>query len=134
MNESEFRSKLDEIVEVASKLLIHSQHLEIQIEDLRSQVKRLDERLSYKERILVGWNEIGKYLGCTSRWALEMHRRNFDPLPTAKQCNVVVAHATALDAWKERQKDYRRCNISFDDDERSAKPRLVAREPSSTPS
>lgn len=140
MNESEFLDKLDEIGMVASRLLAHSERLERQVESLREQVLKLDERLAYRERVLTGWKEIATYLGFRNGLEVcrQMARREFDPLPVVKQFGVILAHATALDAWKERQKDYRRSNFDPSDSEsvpgERPKPRLVVRESDETPS
>lgn len=134
------QDKLDEIVGIASQLLARSVRLEALVEDLRVQVRKLDERLTYKEKVLVGWNEISLHLGYQgSTQARALSRRNFDPLPVVRQGNSIIAHATALDAWKERQKDFARSGLTFDESgslvpDGRMKVRLVPRETGETPS
>jgi hypothetical protein len=140
MNESQFQDKLDEIAGIASQLLARSVRLESQVAELQSQVRKLDERLTYKEKILVGWKDIAAYLGYRDvARARALNARAFDPLPAVKQNGNMVAHATALDAWKERQKDFQRSGFTFDDDgalvpDGRMKSKIVPRETGETPS
>ncbi len=139
MNE-ELLARIDELVAMSSRLLARSERLEMQVESLQSQVEKLDKRLAYRETVVVGWQAIANRVGFDDADAARRAgKRNFDPLPAVKQHHTFVAHATALDAWKERQKDYRRSGLTFDAEgnlipDRRMKPRLVPRETGETPS
>jgi hypothetical protein len=67
-------------------------------------VRELVERVTYREKILVGWKEIGAYLGVHEQSAHNMGREEVDPLPYDHDFGGhVFAMATALDAWKMRR-------------------------------
>jgi hypothetical protein len=121
MNGIELLAKIDELVAIATKTQAETVALRGQVERLQSDVARLNERLTYRERILVGWKEISQYVGLSPDHARIQSGLDFDPLPVRKEGANVVARATALDAWKERRIDYRR-------------PKLVPRESTEDPS
>lgn len=67
-------------------------------------VRELNERLTYREKILVGWKEIGQYLGMHAQSVYELGHAEVDPIPHRKDHRgCVIAEATALDAWKMRR-------------------------------
>lgn len=67
-------------------------------------VRELNERLTYREKILVGWKEIAEYLGLHQQSAYELGREPVDPIPVEmNHKGNIVAQATALDAWKMRR-------------------------------
>jgi hypothetical protein len=121
MNEIELLAKIEELLAIAKESNARSVVLEKQVKQLQSDVVRLNERLTYRERILVGWKEISQYVGLSTDHAKVQGNLDFDPLPVRKEGANVVARATALDAWKERRIDYRR-------------PKLVLRESTEDPS
>lgn len=136
----EIVTKMNEILAMAKAHRAESARLRSKVEELQAQVKKLDERLTYKEKILVGWKDIATYLGYRDVARVRaLNARLFDPLPAVKQGSNMIAHATALDAWKERQKDFQRSGLTFDDDgllvpDDRMKSRLVPRETGETPS
>lgn len=139
MNESGFMAKMDEVLAFAKACHAESVELRTQVESLQAQVKKLNERLTYREEILVGWKKIGDRVGLDPETLRRLSQRNFDRLPVVKRHHVIVAHATALDAWLMRQQDFQRDGLSFDNDgnlvqDRRMKPRLVPRETGETPS
>jgi hypothetical protein len=121
MNEIELLAKIEELLAIAKESNARSVALEKQVKQLQTDVARLNERLTYRERILVGWKEIGKHVDLSPDHARIQSGLDFDPLPVRKEGANVVARATALDAWKERRIDYRR-------------PKLVPRESTEDPS
>jgi hypothetical protein len=75
-----------------------------QNERLLKLVVDLNERLTYRERVLVGWKEIAEYLGVFPTTAMQWSKEAVDPLPhDHEHRGNVVARATALDAYKVRR-------------------------------
>lgn len=73
-------------------------------ERLVASIAEMNERLTYREKILVGWKEIAAYLGIQENSACNMGHEEFDPLPFEYDLGGnVIAQATALDAWKQRR-------------------------------
>lgn len=73
-------------------------------ERLAAGLAELNERMTYREKILVGWKEIAAYLGMVEQSAYNLGREPVDPIPFRRDHRgCVIAEATALDAWKQRR-------------------------------
>lgn len=74
------------------------------IEDLERKIALLDERLTYREKVLVGWKQIADYLGVDATRTIFVYKNDpDDPLPVQYHfTGNVVALASALDAWRQR--------------------------------
>lgn len=108
MNESELMAKLDEAVSLVKRLHAETIELKSNVEELHRKVDKLDERLTYREKVLVGWKEIADYIDTTTKSAQAWADESFDPLPVHKREGRVFALATALDAYAERRKTIRK--------------------------
>lgn len=114
MNADEFNEKLDAILEFAKRTHGESIDLREKVESLQRTVDDLRERMTYRERVLVGWEEIAAYMGFgATTYARKLAKDNVDPLPVMRQGSGVVALATALDAYKERRKFHKRVVARF---------------------
>ncbi len=79
-------------------------HLLARVEHAIKLMVDLNERMTYRERVLVGWKEIAAYLGVFPNTAMAWAKEDFDPLPIEHDHQGhVVARATALDAYKVRR-------------------------------
>jgi hypothetical protein len=105
MNESELQAKVDELLALVKSTHARSIVLEQQVVSLKADVAKLNERLTYREKVLVGWKEIATYLGFSQFWAQHL-MNGTDPLPISREGKSVVARASALDAWKSRHADH----------------------------
>jgi hypothetical protein len=83
------------------------QALLAQVGELRAFV---EQKLSERERVLVGWKEIAAYVGRSVRHAQRMAdvRIYVDPLPCRRDGGFVVAYASQIEAWKARTSMARR--------------------------
>jgi predicted nuclease with TOPRIM domain len=129
MNGEELMAKMNEILAVAESIRSETVELRAQVESLRSKVDKidarlsyrekaadslrtkldkLDERLAYREKVLVGWKEIAEYIDMNIRSAQFLADESFDPLPVLKEGSRVFAMATALDAYRARQRATRK--------------------------
>jgi hypothetical protein len=102
MNEAELLAKMDEVLLVAKNLQSKVATLEANVESLQRTVEDLRERVTYRERVLVGWKEITAYLGYSETRAKVLAEEEFDPLPVLRENGRAVAYASALDAYKMR--------------------------------
>lgn len=119
MNIDDLMEKMDEAISLARGLHAKSDLLQSEVESLRAEVADLRERLTYRERVLVGWREIAKYMGYLDpASARDRAREPIDPLPVWRENGrTVCAFATALDAYKARHRELRLV-AKFDIDER----------------
>lgn len=119
MNVDDLMAKMDEAISIARDLHAKSDRLHNEVVSLRSEVADLRERLTHRERVLVGWNEIRKYMGyADATRARKLSRELVDPLPVWRENGrTICALATALDAYKERHRE-RRIVARFVFDER----------------
>jgi hypothetical protein len=95
------------LVELLAKLDAQTALIEAQgakIDDLERKIALLDERLTYREKVLVGWKKIADYLGVDATRTIFVYKNDpDDPLPVHYHfTGNVVALASALDAWKQR--------------------------------
>lgn len=103
-NIDDLMSKMEEVLAVTKASLAKSIALEEQVESLKREVSALHDRLTYREKVIVGWKEIATYCGYESvSWAQERARESFDRLPVLQEGNRIVAFASALDAYKARR-------------------------------
>lgn len=102
MNETELLAKMDEILSFASRTHAESVELRERVESLQRTVEELRERVTYRERVLVGWKEITEYIGYSETRAKVLAEEEFDPLPVLRENGRAVAYASALDAYKMR--------------------------------
>jgi hypothetical protein len=123
----ELLQKMNETLALVKTLHSETVVLQANVESLQRTVDDLRERLTYREKVLIGWKEIAAYFGCEAKWAQDMANESFDPLPVLREGGRVVAYATALDAYKIR----RRCPRNA---ERRKVARLVPRESGENPS
>lgn len=100
MNIDDLNAKMDEILSVAKSLHAETIDLRSNVESLQRTVVDLQERLTYREKILVGWKEIATHIDVDPRWAQEMAKEPFHPLPVFREHGRIVAYATMLDAHK----------------------------------
>jgi hypothetical protein len=104
MNENELSDRMNEIIGIAQALLAESTGLRQQVETLQITVNKLESRLIYREKVLVGWKEISQHIGLSVSQALRLVDEAFDPLPVVREGHQVIASAHALDAWKMRRR------------------------------
>ena len=100
MNIDDLNAKMDEILSVAKSLYVKTNDLQANVESLQRTVVDLQERLTYREKILVGWKEIATHIDVDPRWAQEMAKEPFHPLPVFREHGRIVAYASMLDAHK----------------------------------
>lgn len=74
-----------------------------QLRALTAKVELLEEMLTHRERVLVGWKAIGEYVGLSEDRAKHLGQDPHDPIPYALQGGHAVARATLLDAWMFRR-------------------------------
>jgi hypothetical protein len=104
MNVDELTAKMDEILSWAKRTHLEVLDLRDKAESLQRTVDDLQERLTYREKVLVGWKEIAMHLECDPAWAQKMAAEPFDPLPVLREDRHVVAFASALDAHRIRRR------------------------------
>jgi hypothetical protein len=82
-------------------LLAQVGELHVQVTELHELV---EQKLSERERVLVGWKEIAAYLGRSVRQARRLAdaRRQADPLPVRRDGGYVVGYAMQIEVWKAR--------------------------------
>lgn len=71
---------------------------------LQAQVAEVREKLTYREKILVGWKDIGQHVGYSADHAQELSKDPFDPLPVWHRGGFTESSATMLDAWLFRRR------------------------------
>lgn len=109
MNIDDLMEKMNEAIALAHALHIKSDRLQSEVVSLQSEVADLRERLTHRERVLVGWREIATYMGYTGLDRVQqLSREPIDPLPVWRENGrTICALATALDAYKARHREMR---------------------------
>lgn len=94
---------MSDVAELLRSLILKVEGLAREVTAGREENAALREQLEYREKVLVGLEAIGEYLGHSGDWALRMSKLEFDPLPANERRGLyVTAKASALDAWIER--------------------------------
>lgn len=70
----------------------------------RGELADVREKLTHREKILVGWKEVAAYLGYSEDHVKELGTEGPDPIPHVKRRGMIEARATALDAWLHRNR------------------------------
>ena len=106
-DESNLLAKIDELVSISKRALAESITLRQQVEALQAHVAKLEERLIYREKVLVGWKEIAGHLGWSVWHVQDLEKETEDPIPVFREGKMIYASATAIDAWRMRRREYR---------------------------